>query len=196
MKDTPLGQAFEPENVFTVGALPAGFDRVLLLPPTDPSGALLSSELTDAFLSSLNATSRFQVISAADWQPTVSSLKDNSPLLSNQPLSGETRAVAARMGADGILELHLSHFRGYKPLRIGVKSRLIDLQAEQGKVLWEIDEVFDAGQRSVATGARRYAEQYIEQRYPLQTSYSVLMSPIRFAGYVGYEIFNTLPSQP
>lgn len=153
----------------------------------------MSAELTDAFLSSLSLTNRFQIIPAVEARAAVSGLSEDSPLLSNQPVSAEILEAADRLGADGILELHVTQYRPYKPFQIGVQSRLVALESGEGVVLWEIDEFFDAGQRSVATGARMYAEEYIDQRFPLQSSYSVLMSPTRFARYVGLEIFQTLP---
>lgn len=193
LKDIPVGTPYAPGNVYSVGTLPRGFDRVLLLPPTDPSGEPLSPDLTDAFLSSLSLTNRFQLIPSSESQRAISGLSVASPLLLNRPVSAEILQVADRLGADGILELHVTQYRPYKPFKIGVQSRLVGLESGHGRVLWEFDELFDAGQRSVVTGARMYAEKYLDQRYPLQSSYSVFISPVRFAGYVGLEMFQTLP---
>lgn len=194
IRDKPIGPGYTPQNVFSVGELPADFRRVLLLPPTDPAGDPLSEELTRALLASLRQASRFEIIPSGEAYGAISDLTGEAPLISKKPVSAAVLEEAGRLGADGILELHLTHYRPYKPLQIGLRGRLVSL-ADEGQVLWEIDELFDAGHKRVAIGARRYAETHIEQPFPLQSSYSVLMSPLRFAGYVGQMAFETLPAQ-
>jgi hypothetical protein len=189
-----MGPGYEPKNVFAVGELPDGFQRVLVLPPTDPAGDPLSAELADALLASLRQAGRFEVLPSGEAYRAISKLAREAPLVSKGPVPAAVLEEAARLGADGILELHMTHYRPYKPLQVGLRGRLVSL-TDEGQVLWEIDELFDAGQKRVATGARRYAETYIEQPFPLQSSYSVLMSPLRFTRYVGHMAFETLPSQ-
>ena len=194
IRDRPFGPGYEPENVFSVDKLPAGFQRVLVLPPTDPEGDLLSDDLTNALLASLRKANRFEVIPSGQAYRAISDLSGEAPLVTRQAVSPAVLKEAQRLGAAGILELQMTHYRPYKPLQVGLRSRLVSL-ADGGQVLWEIDELFDAGQKDVAIGARRYAETFIEQPFPLQSSYSVLMSPLRFTGYVGKMAFETLPPQ-
>jgi len=194
-RDTPVGRSYQPDNVYAVESLPPGFDRVLVLPLKDPSGDPLSSELTDSVLASLRRIGRFDVIPSGPVGSGLSDSRVDASILANQPIPVEILSEASRLGVDGILQLRLTHYRPFKPLQIGLRGRLIDLGQSQsgGQVLWEIDELFDAGQQSVAIGARKYSEAYIEQAFPLQSSYSSLMSPVRFAGYVSLVAFETLP---
>ena len=103
-------------------------------------------------------------------------------------------SMANRYAVDGILQMELTHYRPYKPLQLGVRSRLVHLN-ESGDVLWSVDEMFDSGDKTVAIAARKYAEEYVDQPFPLQSSYSVLMSPSRYAAYVGNALFETLPKR-
>jgi hypothetical protein len=195
MRDRPIGTAYKPSNVYAVIELPTEFDRVLLLPPSDPTGGELSSELVDALIAALRRTARFEVIPSGQAFAAISDPGIQLPLLAGQAIPPAILAEAQRLQAKGIMQLQFTHYRPYKPLQIGLRGRLLELKG-QGRVLWEIDELFDAGQKSVAIGARRYADAHIEQPFPLQSSYSVLMSPVRFAGYVGTVSFGTLPLRP
>jgi len=56
---------------------------------------------------------------------------------------------------DAILFSRLSNYRPYPPLAIGWHLLLVN--AKDGRVIWKIDEVFDAGEPRVWNSARRYA---------------------------------------
>ena len=202
MRDKPIGTSYKPDNVYSVDGLPSDFQRVLVLPLRDPDGRELAPELSDAVLASLRRTARFEVVSAGHRGSGVAELPAESLLSANRPIPRDILAQARRLGANGILQVEFTHYRPFKPLQIGFRGRLFALNTagQSGDVLWEIDELFDGGHRPVAIGARKYSESYIEQAFPLQSSYSSLMSPARFAGYVSLTAFETIPprsaSQP
>jgi len=56
---------------------------------------------------------------------------------------------------DAILFSELSYYRAYPPVAIG--WRLLLVKADDGEVLWSVDEIFDAGEPQVMNSARRYA---------------------------------------
>lgn len=189
MRDRPIGPAYHPDNVFAVKHLPLEFERVLVLPILNEDGGMVRPEIQDAFIAALRSTGRFEII----LSPELAQSEDSASFIAKGlPLPLRVLEVAKLYDADGIMQVDLTHFRPYKPLQIGVRSRLLSLN-ERGDILWSIDELFDAGRKDVAIGARKYAEANIEQPFPLQSSYSVLMSPVRFASYVGTTAFNTLP---
>lgn len=197
LRDKPIGQSFTPKNIYAVELLPPGFNRVLVLPPTNPKGGDLSPELQDAMLVALRQVARFEVVFPGSGSGTVDASASLPRRLTELPLPAAIVQEAERRGVDGILQFRFTHYRPYKPMQIGLRARLVALRGEgqpEGGVLWEIDELFDAGHKAVAIGARRYAEARLEQAFPLQSSYSVLMSPVRFAGYVGHTAFETLPA--
>lgn len=191
LNDKPIGKVYQPVNVYSPERLPAGLQRVVVLPPhTENLRFSFMDGVYQELLTALRTEGRFQIIPVPEnelreivGQP---SLAPEDPL----PRVLVTR-LQQRYRANGILLLHISAFRPYKPMVLGLRGHLAALPS--GNVLWSCDEVFDAGNKLVTRGARKYSEKYVEQAYPLQSSYSSLLSPQRFAAYVGYTVFRTLP---
>ncbi|MBI4658814.1 MAG: hypothetical protein HY735_08225 [Verrucomicrobia bacterium] len=63
--------------------------------------------------------------------------------------------VREATACDAILFDHLTYYRPYPPLAIG--WRLLLVSSEDGRVIWSLDEIFDAGEPRVWNSARRYA---------------------------------------
>ena len=63
------------------------------------------------------------------------------------------------------------------------------------RILWSVDEVFDASLPAVANAARRYAQAHPEPSPPLGDSRRVLNSPRRFGHYTASAIWQTLPER-
>ncbi|MBC2594998.1 hypothetical protein H5P28_12090 [Ruficoccus amylovorans] len=192
LKDIPLGPSFQPDNVYAEPLSP-DIRRVLVFPfHTQPDNQAEAATLEKAMLPSLLSTGRFEVVTLERGEvmelagrPTFASMDMIPP------------AVAARLReqwrADAVLLTDITSYRPYKPFMLGVRSRLVSLRDQE--VIWACDEVYDAGNEAVEVGARRYAERYLEQEYPLQRSYSVLISPRRFAAYVAHSLYSTLPER-
>jgi TolB-like protein len=188
MRDNPVGIPFSPQNVFRVDSLPKGLQRVLFMPVNgERVQAKELARLTEVFLSELRRSERFSVV-AADSSQQRTSLNRGASLDLNQ-----LSALADAYDVQGVLQLEVTHLRAYKPLLIGVKARLITLDSKKPQVLWALDSLFDAGQDSVALGARMHAQDYNQQVFPLSSSYTSLNVPSRFAAYVANSIFKTLP---
>ncbi len=62
--------------------------------------------------------------------------------------------VKEETGCDAILFNQLTVYRPYPPLAIGWRLLLVKTD---GQVIWSLDEVFDAGEPTVANSARRHA---------------------------------------
>ena len=56
---------------------------------------------------------------------------------------------------DAILFNQLAYYRPYPPLAVGWRMLLVN--AEDGRVIWSLDEMFDAGEPRIWNSARRYA---------------------------------------
>ena len=95
--------------------------------------------------------------------------------------------------ADAVLFTEITHFRPYRPIAIGVRSSLVDL--ESGQVIWAFDDLFDSGEPSVSAGAKRFHLAHSRNVYPLHSAEVVLQSPTFFSKYVAYEMFMTLPER-
>jgi hypothetical protein len=190
-KDKPIGQSFEPRNFYRVDLMPRDVSRVLYLPPVVSEGSEFDPELSQVLLTALRRSGRFAVVDISSVE-LARILPHGFDFTVDQSVPEFLLTQASlSYGADAIMQVEISQYRPYKPISIGLRARLF--RVRDGSVLWTIDETFDAGQESIAIGARRYSERYVEQAFPLQSSYSSLFSPRRFAAYVGHVTFDTLP---
>lgn len=190
-KDRPIGRAFAPQNVYAAGELDPAVRLVAVLPFSE-SGAQIEfmPEAEQALVEALRRQGRFEVVqvSVADLDRVIGktriALRDEMP--------SDLRAyLQERLGADAVMQNEITAFRPYKPMVLGLQSRLVALPG--GEILWSCDEILDAGNERVALGARKFSESELDQPYPLQSSYSSLLSPQRFAAYVGHTLYATLP---
>jgi hypothetical protein len=90
-----------------------------------------------------------------------------------------------------VLICRLTQYRAYEPLAIGWRLKLLD--TDEPRIVWAVDEVFDARQPAVANAARRFAQAHPEPVPPVADSRRILLSPRRFAQYTAREVFKTLP---
>ncbi|HUI06983.1 MAG TPA: hypothetical protein VL486_08235 [Verrucomicrobiae bacterium] len=94
----------------------------------------------------------------------------------------------AATGCDAVVFCQLTCFRAYPPLGVGWKMQLVDVQK---RTLWAADDVFDAGNPSVAAAARSYCARHF--RGALDDSNTILMSPLQFGQYTAASVLETLP---
>lgn len=96
-------------------------------------------------------------------------------------------------GVQAVLLPELTQYRPYEPLAIGWRVKLVD--ASEPRVLWAVDEVFDARVPAVAAAARRYAHNHPDAAGSLVDDRAVLQSPRRFARYTASAVVSTLPAR-
>jgi hypothetical protein len=115
-------------------------------------------------------------------------------------------------GCDAVLFCELTTFRSDAPLAIGWRLKLVDAKA--GNILWAADEIFDAGNKSVA----KEAEQFEKGQQPhhnffygaysflawcvdtptrsaLDDQWNILHSPRYFGEYSAEKLVKTLPTR-
>jgi hypothetical protein len=95
------------------------------------------------------------------------------------------------LGVQAVLLPELTRYRPHEPLMIGWRLKLVD--ATEPRVLWAIDEVFDARDPSVAAAARRHAQRHPDVAGSLEDDRAVLQSPRRFGRYTASAVVATLP---
>jgi len=94
-------------------------------------------------------------------------------------------------GCDAVLFCRLTVFRGYAPLAVGWRMRLVDTRTHS--TLWAGDEVFDAGQAAVQAGARRYQLAARRAGCAHPDEWVVENSPRQFGQYAAAQLVATLP---
>ncbi len=97
------------------------------------------------------------------------------------------------LGVQAVLLVELTQYRPYEPMVIGWRLKLVD--ATEPRILWSVDEVFDARDPSVAAAARRFAANEPEATGQLADDRAVLQSPRRFARYTANAVVGTMPGR-
>ncbi|HXJ73828.1 MAG TPA: hypothetical protein VNM37_13295 [Candidatus Dormibacteraeota bacterium] len=189
--------SYEPSNVHREERhLPSQIKRVAVLPVTamtdesamefgrDTLGPILVEELERARL--------FEVV--------VISSEELHLATGRNAWTGEERlpldffdALKEKLGADAVLFVRLTQYRAYEPLSIGWRLKL--LETDEPRILWAVDEVFDARVPGVAAAARRFAHQHPETSGDAGDGQEVLRSPRRFGQYTVSAVVATLPSR-
>jgi hypothetical protein len=186
---------YKPTNVYRKAPfLDPDIKRVALLPMT----ALLPTEAYQAGIDSLQPllhaelekSKRFEVIvvtaeqmrrwtGQGSWRA-----EDKLPPDFFDRLREET-------GCQAVFFDQLTRYQPYQPIAIGWKLTLVVYKEHQ--IFWAADEVFDAGEESVANAARSYEGEYITSTSPLPDPNAILSSPSRFGQYTAHTLLSTLP---
>jgi len=191
--DQPVGEAFVPTNFYQRGPMPSSVRRVALLPLY--SGEWDHVDLTglqQAFAAELGKQDQFEVVTVSPER--VHQIFGFDQVTSVEPIaSDEFERLVQEYGADAILFTDLTAYHPYRPLVMGVRCKLVESASVD--ILWSIDTVFDSGNPTVSTAARRYHLDESAPPYPLQNSSSILQSPLRYSKYVADAVFATLPER-
>ncbi|OIO58620.1 MAG: hypothetical protein COZ46_06120 [Verrucomicrobia bacterium CG_4_10_14_3_um_filter_43_23] len=182
---------FEASNIYSANTLPDDLKRVAMLPMYDTQISDEQLEMMDqTFLGELNKQNLFEVVYIS---------RDDLEYLFKQRQFNSAEALPANFfkviqqtyATNGVIFLDLTHYQPYRPISIGVRSKLVDIS--NGSILWAFDTVFDSGNPHVASAARQFQMNYNKASYPLDTGGVILKSPRIFSKYVAYEMFSTIP---
>lgn len=187
--------SYKPENYHqTVKSLPANLRRIAVLPIAgDSTSDLLEGcdSLGPILSEELSKTKKFEVIAvdASDLKrATGKSVWTGEDRLPTNLFSWLTNTY----GCDAVLIPQLTVFRGYAPLAVGWRFKLVDAQTKA--VLWSTDEVFDAAQPSVISGAKRYNRMISGSKWT-DDGWAILRSPRRFGRYSAATLLALLPER-
>jgi len=183
----------EPTNIYNQGQLPEYIKRVVVMPIYYEfhEGEFLA-RLDDTFLAEINKTARFETVRVN--RDDLQSLFGARQMSSVSMLPADfVEKLAQFYAVEAVLMVDLTHYDPYKPIAIGIRSKLVDLKNLQ--IIWAFDDVFDAGSPGIANSARSYHIAHNRNLYPLDNAQSVLQSPQRFSKYIAYVIFNSLPAR-
>ena len=186
-------RAYQPTNVYSLGVIPESMVRIALLPvmhPSDDEDIRSRSDLS--VRSEFGKTRLFESVpvSRAYLDDQFGGTQfDSAALLPDTLLE----RVKNDFGADGILFVDLTHYDPYRPIAIGFRSKLVDLQ--DGEIIWVFDDLLDAGEPAVQSAVHKYAHEVQMERFPQDSADSMLQSPTRFLRYVAHAAFDTLPKR-
>lgn len=189
--------SYVPSNVYAEEPnLPASLRRVALL----PSGAIADTaemafgleSMEPALRAAFARTRAFELVPVsreelrlltgrADWRPDDKLPPDLFDKLKE------------KLAVDAVLFSTLTAYRAYEPIAIGWRVKLID--TDEPRILWAVDEIFDARVPEVAAAAVRHAEHHRESTSSLEESRGVLTSVRRFGHYAASAVVGTMPGR-
>ena len=92
---------------------------------------------------------------------------------------------------EAFLTSKITNLRTMAPLMIGWQMKLVDTDTLE--TIWEINEVFDAGNASVHAAAANYFEAEVRSGFRKPSSELVMASPRLYGQYTLDAVFSTLP---
>ena len=184
-------EVFQPTNIYPVERLPQYFNRVALLPCYHPDSASSILHFCDqVFHQELSQERIFEIIQLSPKE--LKSLTGYERIASSRKLpSNFLNIIEEYTSADGVLFIDLDSYKPYRPMSLGIRSKLVDLKS--GEFMWAIDETFDAGHANVIVGASQFQDVSQVRALSDRTKGSVLHSPRNFTKYVASTVFSTLP---
>ncbi len=181
-------RADAPQNWFLPSSPGRVMRRVAMLPVYHariPGEAL--RDIDAALLSELSKKVMFEVVplSRAELE-TLIGLRDVSSV---EAIPGDLfRKLKDQYGVEGVMFTDLTHYSPYRPVSVGVRSKLVDI--ESGRIHWASDVLLDSGNANVAAAAREYQKVLCRDNFPIASDGgTVLMSPrlfVKFAAYSNY----------
>jgi hypothetical protein len=200
-----LGPAYQPSNIYRrANSLPPEVHRVALLPltTTSPSAYLIAGAetLEPLIYAELEKAKRFEVIPVTSQQMKQWTGQESWRADEQLPPNLFER-ISAGTACDAVFFCQLTRYQPYQPLAVGWKFSLVEnpkgTNAETGeiqpRILWSVDEVLDAGDPAVTTGARLYYTQHLRNDAPSADPATMLISPARFGQYTLSTLLGTLP---
>ena len=184
-------EPFIPKNLYPIERLPTHFNRVVVLPCfySDQDSPILDY-VDEVFHQELSQERIFETLRLSPEQMKehfgVERVASNLPLPENFLMRLEELTAA-----NGVLFVDIDSYRPYRPLALGVRSKLVDLKT--GEFMWAIDETFDSGHADVIAGTKVFQNQSQVRAISAKTSGSVMHSPRIFAKYVASSCFSTMP---
>ena len=101
------------------------------------------------------------------------------------------RKLVDRFGVEGVMFTDVTHFSPYRPVAVGVRSKLVDVHT--GRIHWASDILLDSSNSGVQTAARQYAKVLGRDNFPVEgDGGTVLLSPRMFSQFAAYANYASL----
>jgi hypothetical protein len=190
-----LTPSYRPGNVFVWNsALPANLRRIALLPMACEQNLQEMVEARDALepivSTELAKLHRFEITPISS--EALEAKTGQTAWSCEEALPADLFAWLNDVrGCDAVLFCRLTVFRGYAPLAVGWRMRLVDLRTRA--TLWACDEVFDASQPSVQAGARRFQLAGKPAHTATPDAWVIQNSPRQFGEFAAAQLVGTLP---
>lgn len=188
-----VGPFFTPTNHSGDAALPATMKRVVLMPIAGGSAANAESTaaMNAVFIAELQKQNRFEIVPITR-EECLHRFRAEEYLSTAALPYDFMNLVKREFGADAVMFIDLTAYKAYRPLIIGVRAKLA-IAGYDPRLVWTFDNVFSASDATVANSARNHFLESNRGGIPADLTQSALQSPSRFASYVAFATFQTLP---
>ena len=184
---------YKPTNLYPIERLPKYFNRVAILPCFYPDSASQVLSFSDEiFLKEVAKVGVFEPIGVSRDFCLKNFNKERISSTESLPENFFT-ILEEKYGVNGVLFVDLHSYKPYRPISLGIRSKLVDLKS--GEFMWAIDETIDAGDASVMVSVNSYQRSLHVQSLSQKTSSSILQSPRLFTKFSAYSVFSTLPNR-
>lgn len=180
-----------PQNWFAASGPGRVMRRVAILPVYHsrlPGETLRDVDL--ALNAELSKKAVFEVVSIS--RAAMEEMIERREVSSVERVPGDLfRKLKDQFGVEGVMFNDLTQYSPYRPVSIGVRSKLVDI--ESGKIHWASDVMLDSGNANVASAARAYQKVLCKDNFPIEgDGGTVLMSPRLFAQFAAYSNYASL----
>ena len=192
-----IGPGCRPNNVFVYPPkLSLDFRRVAVMPlsPETVAGDLPEgcAALTPVLWEQLGKTRKFEIVAVNAETLRIRTGRMNWTGAENLP-PDFFAFLRHEYSCDGVLFAELTAYRGYSPMAVGWRLKLVD--SRSGQILWSADEMFDAGRAKVARGLQKFEEPPVIWAFYHQDNWLALNSPCQLGRYSAAAVLDTLPDR-
>jgi len=166
----------------------ASVRRVMVLPFAEESGVVAEcTRIRDAYVTELQKLRRFEIVplpdAAAEVQQLQASLRHGS--VSTEGIV----ELCNRYRVDAVLAGSVTAYRAYTPPRLGMRTQLVSVHS--GSVIWAVDALYDANDRSMQSDLRHYYENVQTHDGNLHGWEFDAIAPSKFCAYVAHRFVGT-----
>lgn len=163
----------------------AGYEvkRVVVFPFADQSDSVSGEPLFAlhaAFVREMRKRSPYEVVQLP--RETMLEVEASDPAKTGEYQVEALIAVGRRFRADAIVFGRVTAARSYYPQTLGLRTEMVSTKT--GATLWEVDAMYDAGDRDVENAVRLHFEKEVAHYTESEDWRTILLSPSRFAGFV------------
>jgi hypothetical protein len=162
--------------------------RIMVLPfGEEPGVAAELSRVRDAYVAELQKLRRFEVVPLPGDASEAELL--NQSIRHGRISTDAIVELCNRYRLDGVMVGAVTAYRAYTPPQLGMRTQLVSVHS--GSVIWAVDAIYDASDRSMQSDLRHYFEGHQADDGNLHGWEFELLSPSRFCAYVAHRFVGT-----
>jgi len=147
----------------------------------------ISGDVTDAIFQELQKRQVFSLTivrrNDAVWRSLQMDLSSGYQL-------EELVEIRKALKCSAVLVGSVTEFRPYPHVVVGLRLKLLDL--EDGQLLWALEQIWDAADKTTEDRVKRYVHHQMHPDFSSSRQHLLAVSPISFIKFVAYEVGQTL----